>query len=124
MTEPHEQSDELREHLRENHVPKLDEPSGDDTIDEVRADIAATRAQLADTVDALTSKLDVKEQGRQKIAAAKDSVQHAASDTAAHVSDAATKTVQTAEPYKVPIAAGAAAVVAVLAVVLIRRRRR
>ncbi len=33
-------------------------------IDEVRADIESTRADLADTVDALSAKLDVKQQAR------------------------------------------------------------
>jgi hypothetical protein len=35
--------------------------------DEIRADIAATRAQLADTADALAAKLDVKAQAGAKL---------------------------------------------------------
>lgn len=35
--------------------------------DEIRADIAATRAQLADTADAMAAKLDVKAQAEAKL---------------------------------------------------------
>lgn len=41
--------------------------SGDDVADEIRADIAATRAQLADTADAMAAKLDVKAQAGAKL---------------------------------------------------------
>jgi hypothetical protein len=45
--------------------------SADSPADEIRADIEHTRAELADTVDALTGKLDVKGRASDKIADAK-----------------------------------------------------
>lgn len=44
------------------------EPGPDAGIDDVQADIEATRSQLGDTVGALSAKLDVKQQARQKVA--------------------------------------------------------
>jgi hypothetical protein len=43
------------------------------TPEEIEADIAAQRAQLAGTVDDLAAKLDVKSQAQQKVASLKDS---------------------------------------------------
>ena len=43
------------------------------TPEEIEADIAAQRAQLAGTVDDLATKLDVKSQAQQKVASLKDS---------------------------------------------------
>jgi hypothetical protein len=77
------------------------DPSADhqepETADELRADIAATRAELADTVRQLSAKLDVKSRAKQELQKVRSS-------------------------KAVPLAAAAAA--AALAVVLILRRRR
>ena len=43
------------------------------TPEEIEADIAAQRAQLAGTVDDLAAKLDVKSQAQQKVASLKNS---------------------------------------------------
>jgi hypothetical protein len=43
------------------------------TPEELEAEIAVQRAQLAGTVDELAAKLDVKSQAQQKVAALKDS---------------------------------------------------
>lgn len=43
------------------------------TPEQIEAEIAAQRAQLADTVDQLTAKLDVKSRAQDKVAALKDS---------------------------------------------------
>jgi hypothetical protein len=42
------------------------------TPEQIQADIEAQREQLADTVDQLTAKLDVKSQAQQKVAEVKD----------------------------------------------------
>ena len=42
------------------------------TPDEIEADIAVQREQLAETIDALTAKLDVKSQAKAKAAEVKD----------------------------------------------------
>ncbi len=44
------------------------------TPEQIQADIEAQREQLADTVDQLTAKLDVKSQAQQKVAEVKDRV--------------------------------------------------
>jgi hypothetical protein len=38
-----------------------------ETVAEIKSDIERTRAELAETVDALTAKLDVKEQAKQRV---------------------------------------------------------
>jgi hypothetical protein len=50
------------------------------TPEQLEAEIAAQREQLADTVDELAAKLDVKSQAQRKVAALKDS---ATTDTGA-----------------------------------------
>ncbi len=48
------------------------EPGADAGIDDIQADIDRTRRELGDTVEALSAKLDVKEQARQKAAVVKE----------------------------------------------------
>jgi ElaB/YqjD/DUF883 family membrane-anchored ribosome-binding protein len=76
--------------------------------DDIRHEIEATRADLADTVDALSAKLDVTAQAKAK-----------ANDVRATVSDTAAK----AEPYRVQILAGVGVAVALLLVTRRRTRR-
>jgi hypothetical protein len=100
--------------------------------DEIRAEIEQTRSDLGDTVDALTTKLDVKAQAKQKV----DSVRSTISGKAAQAKgaaptpvqkaldrtgEAATPALQKAAPYKKQIALGAAGLLGVL---LFWRRRR
>lgn len=105
------------------HVPEAPEPSGDAAIDEVRADIAATRAELQDTVDALSAKLDVKAQANKKVEAAKDKVADAAGQAKDKAPEPVQHAVEAASPYGKQIAIGAA-VLAVVAIIVRRRRRR
>ncbi len=81
------------------------------TADEVRAEIDQTRTDLAQTVDALQDKLDVKAQAKTK-------VQEALDKSAAALGPAAEK----AKPYRSQIGAGAAAFL--FLVMLVRRRKR
>jgi hypothetical protein len=53
-----------------------EEPGRDSSIDEVRADIEATREQLRETVAALGGKVDVKRRAEQKGAETKAAVRH------------------------------------------------
>ncbi|MCG7597576.1 DUF3618 domain-containing protein [Mycobacterium sp. PSTR-4-N] len=60
------------------------EPGPDAGIGEIEADIERTRAELGETVGALTDKLDVKGRAQQKVADTKESVaqrSHDAVDT-------------------------------------------
>ena len=50
------------------------EPGPDADIDELKTDIAQTREELGETVEALTAKMDVKERAKEKAAEAKDRV--------------------------------------------------
>lgn len=70
--------------------------------DQLREEIEQTRAELAQTVDALSAKLDVKAQAKQR------------------ADDLKTKV----EPYRVQLAAGAAALVVVFVALKIRGRSR
>jgi len=114
-----------------------EDPSGDPRIDEVKADIAATRAELEQTVDALGDKLNVKKQARHSVdemreraadAAAKakqaapEPVQHAMDRAAAATGPYARQAAAVAAPHRTKILAGVSAALVVLLVV--RRRRR
>lgn len=112
-------------------------PSDAAEADLVPADIAATRAELAETVDALTSKLDVKARAsdkvsevKQKAAATADRARQAAPPPVQHALDAAgekagpvvRRVSTTAAPHRGKIAAGAVALVVLL--LTLRRRKR
>lgn len=55
-------------------VREVDDPStqANRSPEEIEADIAAQREQLAETIDALTTKLDVKSQAKAKAAEVRD----------------------------------------------------
>ena len=75
------------------------------TPEEIEADIAVQREQLAGTIDALSSKLDVKSQARAKVADVRDRA-----------------TTDSGRPRTELIVAGLAAVTVVVAVVWWKRR--
>ena len=54
------------------------EPGPDAGIDELQADIEQTRAELGETVGALSDKLDVKGRAQQQVSDTKDAVVHRA----------------------------------------------
>ena len=74
--------------------------------EEIEADIAAQREQLAETIDALTSKLDVKSQAKAKVADVRERA-----------------TTDTGKP-RPELLVGAGVVVAVVVGVLVWRHRR
>lgn len=57
----------------DHHEPATEGQSKDPA--QIEAEIAATRAELSQTVDALSAKLDVKSQAQQRVAVAKQRVQ-------------------------------------------------
>lgn len=111
-----------------------------DNTDAVRAEIARTRHDLSQSVDALSDKLDVKHQAASRIEAVKGTVSdkasqlaHAGSEQTRHVATAASEAVAPVVGKARPIAATAksnrsrvvlAAGVGVLALALLRAARR
>jgi len=79
---------------------------------EIQADIAATRAELGDTVADLAAKADVKARAQQSVAAVKDRTVEAASQVG-----------QTVRRRPGPLAALGLAALAALAAIGIRKRR-
>jgi hypothetical protein len=95
--------------------PQRPEPGPDAGVEDIQADIEKTRSELGETVSALSSKLDVKEQARQKAADTKERVSEGAH---------AAKHAATDNPQRtVPIAALVVAAVLTLGIVIYRRRR-
>lgn len=110
-------------------TPETDREAETRSPEEIQAEIAQTRQELGDTVDALSAKLDVKSRARNQLAASRrqaaDQVQAArrrASQTATRGKDAATDEHGSLRPA-VPATAAAAVVVVVAGVVWWRRRR-
>lgn len=104
------------------------EPGPDASVDDIQADIEATRSELGDTVEALSAKLDVKEQAKQKVEDTKDLIAHKAetvlskgSDVGSHVANAATDAEGSVRPV-VPVAA--VALIAVIVGFVVWKRRR
>ena len=83
-----------------------DQTNGTRTPEQIEAEIAVQREQLADTVDELAAKLDVKSRAQEKVASLKDS---------------ATTDSGTPRPE---VVAAAGSLLAMAVVLLLRRRRR
>ena len=82
-----------------------DQTTGQKTPEELEAEIAVQRAQLAGTVDELAAKLDVKSQAQQRVASLKDAA-----------------TTDTGKP-RTEVIAAAGSLVAMAVVLLLWRRR-
>ena len=108
----------------------------DATAEEIEADIAATRARLSESVDALADKVDVKGQAQRKVAEGKaqaaekiGQAKAQASDTVGAAKEQVVSTSQTLlERFKaasrpVQVSIGAAPV-ALLILLIVRRARR
>ena len=61
-----------------NHVPRPTEAAEDTSIDSLEADLDTTRHELADTIDELAARLDVKTRGKEKAHEMKERTQVAA----------------------------------------------
>ncbi|HEY2299032.1 MAG TPA: DUF3618 domain-containing protein [Jatrophihabitans sp.] len=112
------------------------DPNSESPADAVRADIEATRAELAETVDALHDKLDVKAQAGEKVAEAKqklsdgaarakaaapEPVQHALDRVGEKAGPVGRQLSQQAAPHRKKIIAGTLAVA--VALLVLRKRR-
>ena len=98
------------------------EPGPDASAEDLQADIDHTRAELGQTVGALTAKLDVKARARDAAADAKRQVADQ-SRMAKNAVIAKTTTPDGAVKPAVPVAAVAALVAVAVGVVIWRRRR-
>ena len=95
--------------------PDRPEPGPDAGIEDIQADIAQTRNELGQTVEALSDKLDVKERAKQKAAETKERVVEKA-DTLRHTA--------TDNPKRtVPVVAVALIGALAVGIVVWRRRR-
>ena len=108
-------------------APSAD-PDAKPSVDEIQADIDQTRAELGDTIEALTAKLDVKARAKHKVGEVRDqamtgvgTAQDRATDLAGRARDAATDEQGKVRPA-VPV--GAIAVLLVVVVAVVWRRRR
>jgi hypothetical protein len=90
------------------------------TPDEIREDIERTRAELADTVDELTERLNVKHQAQRKADAAKV----AAAERLEVARHTAGDTVAAAKPYQMQIICAAAGLGALIVLLVGLRRVR
>ena len=104
------------------------EPGPEADIDEIQSDIAETRKELGQTVEALSAKMDVKQRTKDKAAETKERVAEKAADTKEAVLDKA-HAVQhaTLDDGRAKVTVPTATLVvgtAVLVWLLLRRRRR
>jgi hypothetical protein len=85
--------------------------------DELRRDIAETRERLGDTVEALSHKVDVKAQARERFAAGKESARESAGEARERLVGLYAK-----RPAVI-LGAGGAALLALITWIVLRRRR-
>jgi ElaB/YqjD/DUF883 family membrane-anchored ribosome-binding protein len=115
--------------------PTVPDPAGSGDPEAIRADIAQTRAELGDSVEALVDKADVKARAKrgvkkakaratQTVEAAKDRTKETAEVAIERAKETAEQVGQTVRRRPAPVAAALAGIAAAIgAVVFIKRRR-
>jgi hypothetical protein len=98
------------------------EQAGSESMGAIEADIAHTRAELADTVDQLTAKLDVKTRTRQRLHQTSDQVTETVVARAHALRDRATD--ENGRPTRTTLSVGGGAALAVVAFVALALWRR
>lgn len=101
------------------------EPGPDAGIEDIEADIEQTRAELGETVEALTAKMDVKERAREKVDETKERAREKVDETKQRVAATADTVRHTAtdNPGRtIPVAAVVLVSALVVGVVIWRRR--
>lgn len=101
-----------------------DQPDPRAEIDELEADIEQTRAELGETVAALTDKLDVKGRAEQKVQDVKEDVKAKVDTAKDNTKDVVAQTVQRVEHPRRSAVPWVIAGAVVLAGVLVWARRR
>lgn len=111
-----------------NDSPGETEATASRSVDEIEADLQHSREQLAETVDALTAKLDVKARAGEQLTDTRDRAKVALHDSAMATKAALTQTKDAVTDDdgkpKPQVSLVAAAVVAVVVLVIVLRRRR
>lgn len=101
------------------------EPGSDAGIEDIEADIEQTRAELGETVEALTAKMDVKERAREKVDETKERARDKVDATKQRVAETADTVRHTAtdNPQRtIPVAAIVLVSAVVVGIVIWRRR--
>lgn len=108
--------------------PGVPEPGPDATVEDIHADIETTRTELGHTVEALTAKLDVKAQAKQKVDDTKELLTDKAHTVRAKGAEVGSQIVNMAtdddDSVRPMVPAAAVALVVVIVGVIIWRRRR
>lgn len=96
------------------------------SVEDIEAEIEATREELGATVDALSRKLDVKARAQEKVSAAKENVQAKLTGVGepiqAHCADAWTQARAAGSQRQVQLAAAAGVLGALVLIAVLRRR--
>ncbi|MEO3757579.1 DUF3618 domain-containing protein [Mycobacterium sp. B14F4] len=101
------------------------EPGPDAGIQDIEADIEQTRAELGETVEALTAKMDVKERAREKVDETKERAREKVDETKHRVVEKADAVRHTAidNPQRtIPVAAIVLVSALAIGIVIWRRR--
>jgi hypothetical protein len=110
-----------------DHDAGKPEPGPDASVNDVEADIEATRNELGQTVEALSAKLDVKQQAKQKADETKELIADKAESVRSKGSEVGSQVVDVATNHqgsvRAVLPAVALALVAVIGGVIIWRRR-
>lgn len=96
----------------------------DATADEIEADIAATRARLSDSVDALADKVDVKGQAQRKVAETKEQASERLGRAKEQVVATSQSLIERFKAASRPVQVAIGAAPAALLILLIVRRAR
>jgi MYXO-CTERM domain-containing protein len=101
------------------------EPGPNADKDDIQADIEQTRAELGETVEALSAKLDVKERAKEKVDETKERAKDKVHETKERVVERADTLRHTAtdDPKRAMPVVAAVAVLALIGIIVWRRRR-
>ena len=98
-------------------------PAKDASIEEIEADIAATRERLAESVDALADKVNVKARAQEKAEQTKEQAKEKLDQAKTKGQDLLMRARQASRPVQLAIAAVPVAVIVLLILKAVRGRR-
>ena len=98
-------------------------PAKDASIEEIEADIAATRERLAESVDALADKVNVKARAQEKAEQTKEQAKEKLGEAKTKGQDLISQARQASRPVQLAIVSVPVAVIVLLIVKAVRGRR-